>query len=421
VGSTITIGYAGMTHLGINYAVAGAGKGFKIIGYDPKPELALELAAGKLPVVEPGLDEALQQRAQLMQFTANVNDLAACDIVYVAPDVATNDNGQSDLTYINELIAKVIPALNPHALLIILAQVPPGFTRKINFAAHRLYYQVETLIFGQALHRAECPERYIVGCANPDMPLDSRLNTYLQAFNCPILPMRYESAELAKIAINCCLVAAVSVANSLGELCENIGADWNEIVPALRLDKRIGEYAYLQTGLGLSGGNLERDLATVVNLAAEYGTDKAVIQSFRDNSSHRRNWPLNKLFDSILLHNPKAKIALWGLTYKENTHSLKNSPAIKLVRDLAGYTIHAFDPVVKALGNIGNVQFYDSAMAALDSADVLVIMTPWSEFKLADLGQIAQRMRNKVIIDPFKVFSAEQVKALNFEYITTGK
>ncbi len=217
--SKITIGYAGMTHLGLNYAIAGAGKDFSIIGYDPNLDTINKLNAGQLPVVEPGLDEALIARKQNLEFTNQIARLGACDVVYIAPDVSTDDNGQSDLSYIKQLIEQVIPALSSEAILVVLAQVPPGFTRSIKLAPHRLYYQVETLVFGQALQRAEQPERYIVGCANPSQPLDAKLTKYLQAFNCPVLPMRYESAELAKIAINCCLVASVTVANTLGELC----------------------------------------------------------------------------------------------------------------------------------------------------------------------------------------------------------
>src|SRR5207344_1570294 len=89
------------------------------------------------------------------------------------------------------------------------------------------------------------------------------------------LPMRYESAELAKIAINCCLVSSISVANTLAELCERLDADWSEIVPALKLDRRIGQHAYLAPVLVIAGGNLERDLATVCNLADAHGSDTA--------------------------------------------------------------------------------------------------------------------------------------------------
>jgi UDPglucose 6-dehydrogenase len=82
----------------------------------------------------------------------------------------------------------------------------------------------------------------MVGCPDPAQPLPPALRAYLEAFGCPILPMRLESAELAKVSINCCLVASITVANTLAELCEEIGADWSEIAPALKLDRRIGPY-----------------------------------------------------------------------------------------------------------------------------------------------------------------------------------
>src|SRR6185437_1706335 len=102
------------------------------------------------------------------------------------------------------------------------------------------YYQVETLIFGRAVERALHPERYIVGCRDPRAPLPAPLAGLLAAFDCPVLPMRYESAELTKVATNLCLVPSVSVANTLAELCESIRTDWSDMVPALKLDRRIG-------------------------------------------------------------------------------------------------------------------------------------------------------------------------------------
>src|SRR5208282_3885562 len=133
-------------------------------------------------------------------------------------------------------------------------QVPPGFTRGVARVPHeRLIYQVETLIFGRAVERALHPERFIVGCADPARPLPPAFAAFLASFGCPILPMRYESAELCKISINFFLVASISAANSLAELSEHIGAEWSEIMPALRLDKRIGPHAYIAPGLGIAG------------------------------------------------------------------------------------------------------------------------------------------------------------------------
>src|SRR5204862_7230882 len=148
----------------------------------------------------------------------------------------------------------------------------------------RLIDQVETLVFGRAVARARHPERFMIGCAGPAKPLPARYRELLEAFGCPILPMRYESAELAKISINFCLVASIGVANTLAELCEAIGADWAEIIPALRLDRRIGPHSYLAPGLGIAGGNLERDLRTVLDLAAACHTDRGIEQAWTANS-----------------------------------------------------------------------------------------------------------------------------------------
>ena len=123
--------------------------------------------------------------------------------------------------------------------MIILCQVPPGFTRGINFDKNRLYYQVETLIFGKALDRAYSPERFIVGKSDKQTVLPEKLRSFLSLFHCEILEMSYESAELAKISINCFLVSTVSTTNMLAQLCEELpGAEWNDIRKSLHLDKR---------------------------------------------------------------------------------------------------------------------------------------------------------------------------------------
>ena len=173
----------------------------------------------------------MARNSDRLKFTAEVGDLSACDVVYIAADVPTDDQGASDLSGIRTLIDTVAETLDPHAVLVILCQAPPGFTRNLPIPVERLFYQVETLIFGRAVERAMYPERTIVGCADPSRPLPDSYQRLLSAFSCPILPMRYESAELAKISINFCLVASISVANMLAELCTQIGADWMETLP----------------------------------------------------------------------------------------------------------------------------------------------------------------------------------------------
>lgn len=415
------IGYAGMTHLGLNSAVAAADKGFDVVCYDPDPLLVVALGRGELPVSEPDLPELLKKNARRIKFTAAPDELASCDLVYIAPDVPTDDDGRSDLGHIDALISKVDAVLRPDAVMVILSQVPPGYTRARLRPGRLLHYQVETLIFGRAMERARCPERFIVGCAEPAQPLPPALAHFLGRFGCPILPMRYESAELAKISINMFLVASVSVANTLAELCENIGADWSEIVPALKLDKRIGQHAYLAPGLGIAGGNLERDLATVCSFADRYGTDAGVVRAWIANSRYRCDWALRTLYREILLRIDDPVIAVLGLAYKQDTHSIKNSPSIALLEYLKPFRVRVFDPVVPASA-APNLRLHDAAseLEACDGADALVVMTSWRQFAKLDPIDIAKKLRGKVVLDPYAVLKAAACRIAGLDYRTLG-
>lgn len=415
------IGFAGMTHLGLNSAVASAERGFDVICFDSDAARIGPLDGGKLPVIEPDLPEMFARRRAQLTFTADATQLMACDVVYVAPDVPTDDNGASDLGPIRELIRTVDAAMAPSAVMVVLSQVPPGFTRSLTRPEATRYYQVETLIFGRAVERAMYPERFIVGCADPDVPLPAAMAEYLAAFECPILPMRYESAELCKISINMVLVAQVSCANTIAELCEKIGADYGEIVPALRLDRRIGAYAYISPGMGISGGNLERDLATFNSFGDEFGTAIGVVKAWQHNSGYRRNWALRTLHAAVIDRIKDPVIAVLGLAYKENTDSVKNSPAVALVQALRPFKLQAYDPVVRPRSDWHpDLTASDNALAACEGADVVVIMTPWPEFRSIDVGNLAKSLQGRVVIDPYGMLDRRAVRAAGLQHHQLG-
>src|SRR5262249_35427819 len=152
--------------------------------------LVARLSGGGLPIAEPGLVELIDRHRQRLTFSSDVGALRRCDIVYAAQDVPTDEAGGSDLSPGRALIERTAQALNPQGLLVVLCQVPPGFPRALPIAPARRYYQVETLVFGRAVERALNPERIILGCADPGSPLDGRLSKFLDAFECPVLPMR---------------------------------------------------------------------------------------------------------------------------------------------------------------------------------------------------------------------------------------
>ena len=282
------IGFVGMTHLGLVSAVAAAEKGFSIVCVDSDAGIVEGLVAGSFPVSEPQLPQLFEVNRSRLTFSTAAAALDACDVVYVAPDVATDDEGRSDLSGVIASLDLPIAHTREDAVIVILSQVQAGFTRANAPNGRPVFYQAETLIFGDAVARALEPERFIVGAGDPGAPLPEPYRRYLESFDCPLLVMRYESAELAKISINCFLAASISATNTLAELCETVGADWSEIAPALRLDKRIGPHAYLAPGLGIAGGNLERDLVSVCRMADDHGTDSGVVSSWLENSAYRK-------------------------------------------------------------------------------------------------------------------------------------
>jgi UDPglucose 6-dehydrogenase len=419
-----SIGFAGLSHLGIVYSAASAARGFSVVAFDDRPGLAEDLGAGRLPVTEPGLGEICREHRARLHYTSDARELAQCDLVFVALDVSTNTANESDLAPLEALLAKVLPNLSANAVLVIMSQLPPGFSRRLAArlpSGAELFYQMETLVFGNAVARAVHPERIIVGCC-AGAALPRHYADYLQAFDCPTVCMRYESAELCKIAINCFLVSSVATSNTLAEICERIGADWREIVPALRLDQRIGPHAYLTPGLGIAGGNLERDLVTVQRLAAENGCDAGIVTAWQRNSQYRKDWVLGRLFDSRLLDDPAhTRIGVWGLAYKQETHSTKNSPSLALLRALHSYRFQAYDPAAQIDGaEFPHVRQCTGMEEAVQGADVLLVMTPWREFATAQLDVLLPRMRGRVVVDPYGVLPDNRCQQLGYEYQRMG-
>jgi len=423
------IGFIGLSHLALNYSLATAAKGFDVVAYDPDPALAARCAAGDFPIEEPGFRELFATARTRLRYTADAAQLAHCDLVFYALDIRTNDRNESDTAPLTKLIHDSAPALAAGATVVLLSQVSPGYTRQLaadlaaraDVRVRTFYYQVETLIFGAAVQRAMEPERYIVGAADPAAPVPARFAEWHAAFRCPVLVMRYESAELAKIAINFFLVSTVTTTNTLAEVCEAIGADWNEIAPALRLDRRIGPYAYLKPGLGIAGGNLERDLVTVRTLAARHGTDDRVVAAWQANSVYRRDWALRRVQRELLGKVRDPLLAVWGIAYKQDTHSIKNSPAVELLRALPGVRIRAQDPAARLPAEgCGHVTVTADPLDALAGTDALVVMTPWKHYAAIAPAEIGRRLKGRLVIDPHAVLDEKACRAAGLDYHRLG-
>ena len=421
-----TTAFLGMSHLGINYSAAWSSFGQPTVGFDPDASLVRRLQSGELPIQEPGLAELIAQSGDCLTFSADFSRLRGCQLAIVARDVPTDDQNKSDLSQVRALIESAAQYLPTDATLVVMSQIPPGFMREL---ATRLsgrlagvYYWVETLIFGDAVRRALRPERIIIGCADPSVPLPDALGNGLAHFGCPLLPMRYESAELTKTAINLYLIGSVAFANTLSDLCETVGANWSEMMPALRLDARIGPAAYLRPSLGIAGGNLERDLVTLRNLCDSGAVDPVYLDGLIQHNAHRLGWVQRQLDRLVLNQEEMPRLAVWGLTYKKNTRSTRNSPSLRVIASLDGRArMRAWDPAI-APGELRlAADVLDDQYLVLDNADALLVMSDWDQFAEADFDRVRQSMQRPLVIDCVGVLDRRRSEVQGIEYVSMGQ
>lgn len=412
------LAFIGMSHLGLVYSAVAASKGNEVVCFDQDQFLINNLSKFVLPVYEPGLDLLLRENKERITFITDLDKVKEAELIFVSLDVVTNSSNESNLDSINYIISLIGPQLDVNSCLIILSQVPPGFTTQIaSDFAFEVYYQVETLVFGNAVDRAQKPERLILGVKS-NSKLNKSLEEYLRQFNAPILQMNYESAELAKMSINFLLATSITSTNTLSLLCRSLNANWSDIKRVVDMDARIGEMAYTKPGLGLSGGNIERDVKNINDLLNDRTMDTSLCKSIFANSAYAKLWP-SRIIESLVRSGSKIeKITFWGLSYKQNTDSIKNSPAIENLKVLSPkFTIQAFDPHVSFKNS--NLKIYRDHLSSLEGADALIIFTDSQAYKSLEISEILTVMGSNIVIDPMSVLNSN--KPHSAQYFTLDR
>tara|TARA_B100000965_G_C19599042_1_gene761590 strand:+ start:699 stop:1988 length:1290 start_codon:yes stop_codon:yes gene_type:complete len=409
------IAFVGLTHLGLNYLVSSASKGYLTIGYHHQKLHLDAIKNYKIDYSEPDLIDKFKKYKKNILLTNDLKEIKKCKLIYISYDVPVNSNNTSDHESIIKIINKVIKVANKNSEIVVLCQVPPGFSKKIRWNKQKLFYQVETLIFGDAVDRAIHPERIIVGCNSKKYFKKSYLAKFLKKYGCTIITMKLISAEITKIAINLYLVSSINTTNMLAEYCEKSGASWSEIVPALRKDKRIGEYAYLKPGVGIGGDNLKRDLETFKQISKKINSNYNLINTWHRNDIIQKKWIFSKINEVLCDIKKEPNFALLGLSYKENTNSTKNSLSIQILKKYRRYKFKIYDPVVELESmNNKHIQVH-SLKEAISDSNILILMTPWKEFK--DYKNYFDNFSNSYsnyIIDPFRCIDVSVIN-LNFK------
>lgn len=386
-----------------------------------------------LPIHEEGLSNLLKEakKNNKIRFTSRIKDaVAESTIIIVAVGTLENKNGDADMSYLFKALKTIADSINEYKVIVIKSTVPVGtcemaelFIRD-NLRNHLCTFDVtsnpEFLKEGSAVKDFMFPERIVIG-ANSEKAAKLLTELYT-TFDAPVLLTDVRSSELIKYACNCYLATRISFINEIAEICERTNADINSVIAGMKLDKRIGG-AYLSPGPGFGGPCLSKDIKSLINFAARADANVGLLKSVL----YRNELQITNIFSKICSEVPGSinkKVSVLGLSFKAGTNDTRNSPALSLIKILAGTKnkVEVYDPVVKGLEIRlpSNISIAGSLDSAVEESDCLIIMTEWDEFKSMDLVSVYNKMRTPVIIDTRNILQDRTAKEIGFRYIGIG-
>jgi len=328
----------GLWHLGSVTAACLASVGHEVVGLDADQKTIDGLNQGKAPLFEPGLDELLQAglaKGNLRFTTDNAEAAADAEVLWVTFHTPVDDDDRADVDFVIDQIKRVLPVLADGAVVLISSQMPMGSIRQLeafvsaNLANKQLSFasSPENLRLGKALDVFLKPDRIVVGVRTNDAR--RKLEQLLLPVTDRIEWMSVESAEMTKHAINAFLATSVTFANEIAAICELVGADAKEVERGLKTEMRIGPKAYLSPGGPFAGGTLARDIEFLGIASQAKQLMTPLLSSVRPSNNEHKHWVRRKLLAQFP-HLNDITVAVWGLTYKPGTDTLRRSLAVEL-------------------------------------------------------------------------------------------
>ena len=405
----------GLWHLGTVTAACLASGGHRVVGLDDD---VANLREGRAPLFEPGLDDLL--RAGLdsgnLRFETDPRvALEGAEVLWVTFDTPVDEDDVADVNFVLSRVEALLPLLGEGTLVILSSQLPVGSARKLEAKTTKSTFAAlpENLRLGKAIEVFTKPDRVVAGVR--DDRDRERVARLLAPFTDRIEWMSVESAEMTKHALNAFLATSVAFINEIATICEAVGADAKEVERGLKSESRIGPRAYLGPGGAFAGGTLARDIGFLSAL----GDNPPLISSVKTSNDVHRGWMRRKL--QQLLGDLRGKtIAVWGLTYKPGTDTLRRSSAVELCRWLVenGAHVKADDPAVKSLPDDLPIELCATPCEAARGADAIVVATEWPEYRTLTPADLEG---NATVLDANRFVRQNFEGAEGIRYVTVGK
>jgi len=394
------------------------------------------LQRNEIPIYEPGLDRLVETNARQarLDFTTDLKrSVIEADAVFIAVGTPSRrGDGHADLSYVHAAAREIAGALAGFTVVVTKSTVPVGTSddveRIIQEARPDAEFAVvsnpEFLREGAAIQDFKHPDRIVIGTDDPRArQVMAELYRPLYLNQAPILYTGRRTAELIKYAANAFLATKITFINEIADLCEQLGADVQEVARGIGLDNRIGS-KFLHAGPGFGGSCLPKDILALVKTAQDQATPLRVVEAVAAVNDARKRAMARKVAAAV--GNLRGKtIAILGLTFKPNTDDMREAPSVPLATALQdfGARVRAYDPVgiEQARSVLQDVTFCDGPYACAEGAHAVVIVTEWEQFRALDLDRLKAVMAAPVVIDLRNIYRPEELVGRGFIYESVGR
>ena len=427
----------GSGYVGLVSGACFADFGHDVVCVDLDPGKIDRLNNGIMPIYEPGLEQlvASNARAGRLSFTTDLKSgVAGAEAIFIAVGTPSRrGDGHADLSYVHAAAKEIAEALTGYAVIVNKSTVPVGTGDAVEAivrearpdAEFAVVSNPEFLREGAAIRDFKIPDRIVIGSE------DARARAVMTELYRPLFlnqsPMLFtarRTAELIKYAANAFLATKITFINEIADLCEQVGADVQDVSRGIGLDGRIGS-KFLHAGPGYGGSCFPKDTLALIRTAQEAGSPVSIVEAVQSANENRKRAMAKKVIALAGGSVAGKTVAVLGLTFKPNTDDMRDSPAIAVIEELqkAGATVRAFDPegVDQARLVLTNVDYARDPYDCLTGADVAVLVTEWDAFRALDMDRVKSVMKTPAIADLRNVYRPDEMARRGIAYVSVGR
>ena len=427
----------GSGYVGLVSGACFADFGHDIVCVDKDAGKIERLNAGKIPIFEPGLDElvATNRAAGRLTFTTDLKGhMAGAEVVFLAVGTPSRrGDGHADLTYVYQAAKEVAEMAQGPLVVATKSTVPVGTGDEVERIVAKARPDLSLLVAsnpeflreGSAIEDFKRPDRIVIG-ANDQRARDAMAEVYRPLYlnQPPLLFTSRRTSELIKYAANAFLATKITFINEIADLCENVGANVQEVARGIGLDNRIGT-KFLHAGPGYGGSCFPKDTLALIKTAQDYEAPMRIVEAVASVNDQRKRAMARKVITACGGSVRDKTIALLGLTFKPNTDDMREAPSLSIITALqdAGAIVRGFDPegTEQARELLQNVELCDQAYTCLKGADAVVIVTEWNEFRALDMRRVKSLLKSPIVVDLRNIYRPEDMARLGFTYYSVGR